>query len=702
MPQNGGSHHSDRKPSVSFFNPYRHNFVRVAVCVPQVRVADPVFNAEQTVALARQAAARHALVAVFPELGLSAYTCDDLFHQQALLDAVQAGLVTVLEGTRTLDIAIAVGLPLAIDGALYNCAALLHKGRILGVTPKTFLPNYREFYELRQFAPADAARVDRIDLLGQRDIPFGSRLLFRCASQPLLSLHMEICEDLWTPVPPSSHAALAGATLLLNLSASNVVVGKDAYRRQLAANQSARCLAAYAYSAAGSGESTTDMAWDGHGLICENGALLAETERFRDDAQLIVADVDLDRIAQDRMRQNSFAASVRAHAAQLDGFRTVQFDAALPLQAPLPLERVYERFPYVPADPATRDARCREVYDIQVQGLVTRLRAMRARKVVIGISGGLDSTQALIVCARAMDRMGLPRENILAYTMPGFATSARTRDQALRLMAAFGATGREIDIRPSCMQMLRDIGHPFADGQPVYDLTFENVQAGERSSHLFRLANLHDAPVIGTGDLSELALGWCTYGVGDQMSHYNVNASVPKTLIQFLIRHEAHTGEFGAEASRVLEDVLATEISPELVPEGANGQVQRSEASVGPYPLQDFHLYHTLRYGHPPAKVAFLAWSAWHDAERGNWPDVPPQARVAYSIGEVRHWLRVFLERFFGRSQFKRSAMPNGPKIGSGGSLSPRGDWRAPSDGVATPWLAALEQVPDSEPPAAD
>lgn len=682
---------------VSFFNLYRHNFVRVAVCVPQVRVADPAFNVGQTIALARQAAGRNALVALFPELGLSAYTCDDLFHQQALLDASEAALASVAEGTRDLDLAIAVGLPLRVDGALYNCAVLLHRGRILGVTPKTFLPNYREFYEARQFTSGDTARRTEISLAGQHAVPFGTRLLFRCASQPLLVLHMEVCEDLWTPIPPSSFAALAGASVLLNLSASNVIVGKDAYRRQLASNQSARCLAAYVYSAAGSGESTTDMAWDGHGLVCENGTLLVETERFHDGPQLVVADLDLDRIVQDRMRQNTFTESARAHASALEAFRSVVFDAKLPVDDYLPLERGYERFPYVPSDPATRDERCREVYDIQVQGLVTRLRSMRASKVVIGVSGGLDSTQALIVCARAMDAMGLPRANILAYTMPGFATGKRTLDQAHRLMRALGATAREIDIRPSCLQMLKDIGHPFADGQPVYDLTFENVQAGERTSHLFRLANLHDAPVIGTGDLSELALGWCTYGVGDQMSHYNVNGSVPKTLIQYLIRYEARRGGFGAEASRVLDDVLATEISPELVPEDAGGQVQRSEASVGPYELQDFHLYYTLRYGYAPTKVAFLAWTAWNDATRGGWPDVPEAARNAYPIGEIRSWLRVFLERFFGRSQYKRSAMPNGPKVGSGGSLSPRSDWRAPSDGSAAPWLEALEQVPADE-----
>ena len=693
-PPRGGRPH----PIVSFFNLYRHHFARVAVCVPQVRVADPAFNAQRTLELAREAAARHALVAVFPELGLSAYTCDDLFQQQALLDAAQAALRAVLEGTRGLETVIVLGMPLAVDGALYNCAVFIQRGRVLGVTPKTYPPNYREFYELRQFAPADTALRDSIDLAGQRDVPFGTRLLFRCATQPLLTLHAEICEDLWTPIPPSSLAALAGATVLLNLSASNVTVGKDDYRRQLVSNQSARCLAAYVYSAAGAGESTTDMAWDGHGMVCENGSMLTQTERYSQQAQLVTADVDLERIAQDRMRQTSFGASVRQHAAQLAGWRTVTFDAALPLDERLPLERAYERFPYVPSDPATRDARCEEVYRIQVQGLVTRLKSMNAKKVVIGISGGLDSTQALIVCARAMDLLGLPRTNIVAVTMPGFATGERTLDQARRLMNAVGASAQEIDIRPSCLQMFRDIGHPFADGDPVYDLTFENVQAGERTSHLFRLANLHGAPVIGTGDLSELALGWCTYGVGDQMSHYNVNASVPKTLIQYLIRHVARGQQLGERAGQVLEDVLATEISPELVPAGeGDAAPQLSEASVGPYELQDFHLYYTLRYGFGPARVAFLAWTAWSDAARGNWPQIPEHARHAYGIGEIRRWLEVFLRRFFAQSQYKRTAVPNSPKVGSGGSLSPRSDWRAPSDGSAAPWLEALAQVPTQE-----
>ncbi|HVJ13517.1 MAG TPA: NAD(+) synthase, partial [Burkholderiales bacterium] len=553
---------------------------------------------------------------------------------------------------------------------LYNCAALVYQGSLAGVVPKSYLPNYREFYEGRQFTPGDTARQPQIVLAGQR-APFGADLLFRCA--PKLVLHVEICEDLWVPVPPSSFAALAGATVIANLSASNVVVGNDGYRHQLVGNQSARCLAAYLYSAAGQGESTTDLAWDGHALIYENGTLVAESRRYADGPQLALADVDLDRLLADRMRQNTFGASMRRHADQR--FRTV--DVALPSPGgKILLERKIEQKPYVPSDPRTRDARCEEVYRIQVQGLATRMRATGTKKLVIGISGGLDSTQALIVCARAMDQLKLPRENILAYTMPGFATSTRTKSQAWQLMRAVGASAEEIDIRPSCLQMLKDIGHPYAKGKKVYDVTFENVQAGERTSHLFRLANQHGGFVVGTGDLSELALGWATYGVGDHMSHYNVNASVPKTLIQHLIGWIAESEEFSTDVKRALKRVLETEISPELVP----GK-QSSEASVGPYELQDFHLYYLLRFGYAPAKIAFLAWHAW---------------RGKYRLAAIRKWLGVFLERFF-RNQYKRSAVPNAPKVGSGGSLSPRGDWRAPSDGSASAWLANLAQVPKQE-----
>jgi NAD+ synthase (glutamine-hydrolysing) len=652
-----------------FFNLYRHGFARVAVATPVVRVADPEHNLEATLELMREAAREKAVLAVFPELGLSAYSCEDLFHQRALVDCAEDALSELLRRTKTLPLAALVGLPVAVDGRLYNCAALACQGRLAGVVPKTYLPNYREFYEARQFTPGGSAREKQVRLAGQT-APFGTDLVFRFSALRGFVLHVEICEDLWVPTPPSSFAALAGATVIANLSASNVVVGKESYRHQLVGNQSARCLAAYLYSAAGLGESTTDLAWDGHALIYENGTLVGESRRFADAPQLALADVDLERLLADRMRQNTFGAAALRHADQV--FRSIEIELPTP-RGKLLLERKIEKLPYVPSDPRTRDARCEEVYRIQVQGLVTRMRATGAKRLVIGVSGGLDSTQALIVCARAMDELRLPRTNVLAYTMPGFATSTRTRSQAWQLMRAIGATAEEIDIRPSCLQMLKDIGHPYAKGKQIYDVTFENVQAGERTSHLFRLANRHGGMVVGTGDLSELALGWATYGVGDHMSHYNVNASVPKTLIQFLIGWVAESDEFGADVKRALRRVLETEISPELVP----GR-QSSEATVGPYELQDFHLYYILRFGYSPAKVAFLAWHAW---------------RGKYKLPAIRKWLGVFLKRFF-QNQFKRSAAPNAPKVGSGGSLSPRGDWRAPSDASAEAWLRNLKEVP--------
>jgi NAD+ synthase (glutamine-hydrolysing) len=663
-----------------FFNLYRHGFARVAVATPRVRVGDPAHNLEGTLELMRQAARAKAVLAVFPELGLSAYSCEDLFHQQALIGAAEAALEKLLARTRDVALAALVGLPVQVDGLLYNCAALVCRGRLVGVVPKTYLPNYREFYELRQFTPGDTCRRGEIALAGQK-APFGANLLFRLAELPQLVLHAEICEDLWVPAPPSSFAALAGATVIGNLSASNIVIGKHQYRRELAANQSARCIAAYLYSAAGAGESTTDLAWDGHAMILENGTLLAESRRFAEGAQLAIADVDLGRLAADRMRQNSFGESARRHAAEVARFRAVEFSVPLPGRR-VALARRVDRYPYVPADPATRDARCEEVYRIQVQGLVTRMHATGIKTLVIGVSGGLDSTQALLVCARTMDELKLPRRKILAYTMPGFATSTRTRSQAWQLMRAIGASAEEIDIRPSCMQMLKDLRHPFAKGKKVYDVTFENVQAGERTSHLFRLANRHDAMVVGTGDLSELALGWCTYGVGDHMSHYAVNASVPKTLVQYLIGWAARSGQFDREVARALERVLETEISPELVPGTAEDRpAQLTEQVIGPFALQDFNLYYTLRFGYSPSKIAFLAWNAW-------------SGKGGYRLAEIRKWLRVFLDRFFRTSQFKRSALPNSPKVGSGGSLSPRGDWRAPSDGNAAAWLADLARVP--------
>jgi len=682
-----------------FFNLYNHDFVRVAVGIPTLRVADPAFNAQETIRLLDEAAARQVLLVLFPELGLSAYSCEDLFHQRAVLEGSLEALARVVEASRRCPAVAVVGLPLQVDHLLYNCAAVVHRGRILGVVPKTYLPNYREFYEARQFTPADAAAAEAVDVCGQAGVPFGTRLLFRLEEQPLFTFHVEICEDLWVPLPPSTYAALAGATVLLNLSASNVTIGKAEYRHTLVGSQSARCLAAYLYAAAGPGESTTDLAWDGHAVIYENGTLVAESRRFADEAQLLTAEIDLERLTQERMRQNTFGQAARHVAEELRRFRTIRFSAELPRRGRLLPARSYERFPYVPADPRKRDERCAEVFEIQVQGLVKRLRFAGIQRVVIGVSGGLDSTHALLVCAQAMDRLGLPRRHILAYTMPGFATSARTRAQAARLMKAIGCEAHDLDIRPSCLQMLRDIGHPYAEGRPVYDVTFENVQAGERTSHLFRLANFHQALVVGTGDLSELALGWCTYGVGDHMSHYSVNASVPKTLIQYVIRWVAQRGQLGPEASQTLLEILETEISPELVPGDGDGDqpAQETEAVIGPFELQDFHLYYTLRFGYAPPKVAFLAYCAWHDRERGGWPDIPPERRHQYGIGAIKANLRIFLERFFRQSQFKRSCVPNAPKVGSGGSLSPRGDYRAPSDGEATPWLAQLDLVPDAE-----
>jgi NAD+ synthase (glutamine-hydrolysing) len=679
-----------------FFNLFNHDFARVAIAVPRIQVADPAYNAAQTIELMEHALAAKAVVALFPELGLSAYSCDDLFHQRALLDGVHAALQAVLDASERLPLLTVVGLPLQIEHLLFNCAAVIHKGRVLGVVPKTYLPNYREFYEARYFASGDVARHTSIELAGQV-VPFGSKLLFQAASQPKLTLHVEICEDVWVPIPPSSYAALAGATVLLNLSASNVTVAKADYRRQLVSGQSARCLAAYLYSGAGPGESTTDLAWDGHALAAEVGNILAESQRFQDRAQLITADLDLERISQERMRQNTFGINVERERSQTEGFRTVPFELDIPRSGELLVSPVrYQRFPYVPADPTRRDERCAEVYEIQVQGLAKRLRFSGVEKAVIGVSGGLDSTQALLVCAQAMDRLGYQRSNILAYTMPGFATGDRTLNQARQLMDALGCSAHELDIRPASMQMLKDIGHPFATGQPVYDTTFENVQAGERTSHLFRLANLHRGLVVGTGDLSELALGWCTYGVGDHMSHYGVNASVPKTLIQYIIRWVANSERLGAEVSSTLIDVLGTEISPELIPamEGED-TIQSSEAIVGPYELQDFNLYYTLRFGYPPPRVAFLAYCAWHARDAGVWPDIPPEFRHQYTIGEIKRHLGTFLFRFFQLSQFKRSAIPNAPKVGSGGSLSPRGDWRAPSDAESAAWLSQLELIPD-------
>ncbi len=681
----------------TFFNLYQQGFIRTAVCIPEVRVADVSFNTQKTIELARKAARQKAIIAIFPELGLTAYSNEDLFHQDALLKSAAGALVTIKKATAKLNLVVVCGAPLQVDCRLFNCAIVFYHGKILGVAVKSYLPNYREYYEARQFSPAAAALSSTIALAGQKNIPFGANLIFRAANVNNLALFFEICEDVWVPIPPSSFAALAGATVVGNLSASNITIGKSEYRHQLAASQSARCVSAYLYAAAGFGESTTDLAWDGHAMIYENGNLLSESERFSTSAQIIFGDIDLDRLAQDRMRLTTFGQNATDYKNRLSEFRHVEFEMDCPQGRLLP-DREFPRFPYIPADPGKRDQRCYEAYNIQVQGLAKRLKASGIPNLVIGVSGGLDSTHALIVAARTMDLLGLPRNHVKAYTMPAFGTSSKTYRNAINLMNALGVEANEIDIKPACMQMLKDIGHPFTRGKKVYDIAFENVQAGQRSAHLFRLANMNNALVVGTGDLSELALGWSTYGIGDHMSHYNVNASVPKTLIQYLIRWVAQTHQFSGEVSDILLAVLETEISPELIPgEKDNQPLQKTEATIGPYELQDFNNFYITRFGYLPTKVAFLAYIAWRDKTKGSWPDVPLKKQNSYSLAEIKKWLHVYLHRFFKTSQYKRSCVPNSPKVGSGGSLSPRGDWRAPSDSEATVWLANWTEIPDKD-----
>ncbi|WP_191059487.1 NAD(+) synthase [Geminicoccus harenae] len=676
---------------MTFRSIYRHGFARIAACTTTCSIADPASNARTILAMARRCHEQAVAVAVFPELSLSGYAIDDLLLQDPLLDAVDDALADLLDGSRHLLPLLLVGAPVRHRNRIYNAAIAIHRGRLLGVVPKVHLPNYREFYEHRHFASGQDMDGETI-IVGGQTAAFGTDLLFAADDIEGLIVHVEVCEDVWVPIPPSSDAALAGATVLANLSASNITIAKAETRKLLAQSQSARCLAAYVYSASGAGESTTDLAWDGQTSIFENGRVLAESDRFPPGDQLVTADVDLDLLRQERARQGTFDDNRRRFQAMTDRYRVVPFELAAPL-ADVGLRRVVERFPFVPADPARLAQDCYEGYNIQVAGLTQRLRATRIDKVVIGVSGGLDSTHALIVAAKAMDHLGLPRTNILAYTMPGFATSDETKTNAIRLMSALEVSWQELDIRPTATQMLKDLGHPFGRGEPVYDVTFENVQAGLRTDYLFRLANHHGGLVIGTGDLSELGLGWCTYGVGDQMSHYNVNAGVPKTLIQHLIRWVISSGQFGGDVPATLESILATEISPELVPVEAGEKPQSTEAKVGPYELQDFNLFYTLRYGFRPSKIAFLALMAWEQADRGAWPPgFPEDRRRAYDLPHIRKWLEVFIRRFFGFSQFKRSAMPNGPKVAAGGSLSPRGDWRAPSDGNAKAWLEELER----------
>ena len=675
---------------MDFYSAYAQGFARIAAVTLPVHLADPVANAAAVIEQARACHDDSVAVAVYPELCLTGYSVDDLFLQDTLLATVEEALAEIVEASADLMTMLVIGAPVVHGNRVFNAAVVVHRGSILGVAPKSYLPNYREFYERRWFAPGDDRELEWITVAGQ-DVRFGPDLIFRCLDVPGLDLHVEVCEDMWVPVPPSAEAALAGATVLANLSGSPITIARAEDRRLLVRSASARCAAAYVYAAAGQGESTTDLSWDGQTMVYECGSLLGESERFPDGPRRTVVDVDLDLVRQERMRQVTFDDNRRTHHERVNRFRTVEWELEPPT-GDIGLLRKVDRFPFVPDDAERLALDCYEAYNIQVTGLEQRLNAIGSPKAVIGVSGGLDSTHALIVACKAMDRLGRPRSDVLAFTMPGFATGETTKSYATRLSQALGVTFEELDIRPAAEQMLTDLGHPYGRGEKVYDVTFENVQAGLRYDYLFRLANQRGGIVVGTGDLSELALGWCTYGVGDQMSHYTVNAGVPKTLVQHLIRWVISHGEFDEAVGQLLGEILELEITPELIPVEEGKKPQATQDTVGPYNLQDFTLALVVRHGFRPRKIAFLAWHAWKDLESGEWPPgFPEDARVAYSLEEVRTWLVVFVKRFFA-NQFKRSALPNGPKVSPSGTMSPRGDWRMPSDAKGTAWLAEIDR----------
>ncbi len=655
--------------ALRFKSLYTHGFVRVAACAPVVAPANPAANADAILNFWREADAERAAILLTPELSLSGYSIDDLLLQEPLLDAVDAAIGQLLVKSEELFPILIVGAPIRSRGAIFNCAVVIHHGQILGVVPKSFLPNYREFYEKRHFSVASDTEEDLIFVCGEW-VGFGEDVVFTATDNPDFAFHVEICEDFWAPTPPSTMGALAGANILLNLSASNIVIGKAEDRAVLCDSQSRRAIAAYVFAAAGRGESTTDVAWDGQVIAYEMGEKLAEGERFAREPKLVIADIDVARIAQERRRVGTFRDAAARVQDKLAKWGHITFELGAPHEE-LPLKRKIDRLPFVPDDLSKRDRDCFEAYNIQVSGLAKRIESTNTKRVIIGVSGGLDSTHALIVIARAFDLLGLPRKNIIGVTLPGFATSDATKANAWALMNALGIDGREVSIEPLAQRMLEDLDHPAARGEKVYDVAYENVQAGLRTDYLFRLANKEGGFVVGTGDLSELALGWCTYGVGDHMSHYNVNGGAPKTLIQFLIRWVSDSKLFDNTTSETLIRVLESEISPELIP-GATPQ--STQAVVGPYELQDFNLYWLTRYGLKPSKILFLAWSAW---------------REKYDYATLKKWLGYFITRFFA-NQYKRSAVPNGPKIVSGGALSPRGDWRMPSDASAAVWLAEL------------
>lgn len=640
-----------------------YGFIKVGTAIPAVRVGDVQYNTEQIEALLTQAEEAGIEIIVFPELSLTGYTCQDLFRQRSLLETIDAAVTHLLQSTLQKDVIAIVGAPLEVGNLLLNCAIVVQQGKLLGIVPKTYLPNYNEFYEKRWFTSAQSLRPTTIRLAGTAIEVSAQPKLFETAQG--VKFGIEICEDVWAPTPPSNHLTLAGADLIFNLSATDELVGKHAYLKSLLAQQSARTISGYVYSSCGFGESTQDVVYGGNALIYENGTLLSEGQRFALSQQLVTAQIDVERIRYDRCNNTTFATAQ---------FREVSETAIVPCCPlknfkPFNLERIIPSAPFIPEAMAMETA-CEEVFHIQTMGLAKRLRHIHAEKVVLGISGGLDSTLALLVCVRTFDLLKLNRQGIIGVTMPGFGTTDQTHQNAHLLMQLLGVTMREVPIAASVTQHFKDIGH---DGA-VHDVVYENSQARERTQILMDISNQVGGIVIGTGDLSELALGWATYN-GDQMSMYGVNASVPKTLVQCLVQHEAlHSSQ---ELSLVLKDILNTPISPELTPANNAGRIsQRTEELIGPYELHDFYLYYVMRFGFTPAKIFLLAQKAFNNR---------------YTDEVLKHWLCSFYRRFFAQ-QFKRSCMPDGPKVG-GISLSPRGDWRMPSDATAALWLQSCEAL---------
>ena len=676
--------------SFFFRSLYQQGFARVATCTVPVTLADPLRNVAKVLEVVSKCEEEGVILCIFQELVLTGYSLEDLFHQESLLNAVKLALKNLAAATEKYRSLVVVGAPLVYRDALYNCAVIVHRGRILGIVPKTYLPGYREFYEPRYFASGETIRGKNL-YLGGENVPFGVDLLFEAHDIPGFCLGVELCEDIWVPIPPSAIMAMAGATVLANLSASNSTIGKAETRSMLCCSHSARCIAAYLYAAAGEGESSTDLAWDGQTAIFENGQLLAQSDPFPTGSQALIADIDITLLRQERLRRGVFnACAKKERVEENQTWRRIGVHID-PCQEDLGLRRPLSRFPFMATRRDRLEAECSEAFLIQVSALKQRLVTCGARSMVIGVSGGIDSTLALLVAVRTADVLGWSRQAVLGYTMPGFGTTETTKTNATALMEELGVSANVLDICSTAEVMLREMRHPFALGKAVYDITFENVQAGLRTDFLFRLANYHNGIVIGTGDLSELALGWCTYGVGDQMSHYSVNAGLPKTFIQSLVRWCSAGDYFTQPVRERLKNVLQTEISPELLPVGENGS-QRTEDIIGPYALHDFTLYYVLRYGFSPTRIAFMAEQAWHDVHKGEWCyGFPLHERRAYTLAEIRHWLKIFLQRFFTNSQFKRSALPNAPKVMSAGSLSPRGDWRVPSDSQARLWLEDLE-----------